>query len=171
MNNKRGGLGAKLILILVLMLASAVAGGWAYSVIDGKFAAKDAAKEIKMVDTDDYDSAEAEEIENLITEATNKLENVKTRKGVYEILIDFKKDVNKIKTSAEKKAEEAVEQQQNYQYNNGYNNDNNSDYNNEYATGYDENPSGNYDFITPSQQEDEQDSNTTKKKSIFNFND
>lgn len=158
MNNKRGGLGAKLIIILILMLASAVAGGWGYSVIDGKFAAKDAAKEIKMVDTDDYDSAEAEEIENLITEATNKLETVKTRKGVYEILIDFKKDVNKVKTSAEKKAEEAAEQQQNNQYNNGYNNeysnDYNSDYNNDYATGYDENPSGNYDFIFPSKEDE-----------------
>ena len=159
MNNKRGGFGAKLILILILMLASAVAGGWGYSVIDGKFAAKDAAKEIKMVDTDDYDTAEAEEIEGLITEATNKLETVKTRKGVYEVLMDFKKDVNKIKTSAEKKAEEAAEQQQNYQYNNSYNND--------YATGYDENPSGNYDFITPSQVEEEQDAD--KKKSIFSF--
>ena len=165
MNNKRGGFGAKLLLILILMLASAVAGGWGYSVIDGKFAAKDAAKEIKMVDTDDYDTAEAEEIEDLITEATNKLETVKTRKGVYEVLMDFKKDVNKIKTSAEKKAEEAAEQQQNNYYNNGYNNE----YNNDYATGYDENPSGNYDFITPSQVEEEQD--TTKKKSIFSFGD
>lgn len=160
MNNKRGGLGAKLILILVLMLASAVAGGWGYSIIDGKFAAKDAAKEINMIDIDDYDTAEAEEVDNLITEATNKLETVKTRKAVYEILIDFKKDVNKIKTSAEKKAEEAAAQQQSQQNNNSYNND--------YATGYDENPSGNYDFIFPSQEEEK---DKAEKKSIFSFGD
>ncbi|MBQ0041361.1 MAG: hypothetical protein KBS56_04965 [Clostridiales bacterium] len=143
MNNKRGGLGAKLILILVLMLASAVAGGWAYSIIDGKFASKDAVKEINMVDTDDYDAAEAEEIDKLITEAENKLATVKTRKAVYEILIDFKKDVNKVKTAAEKKSEE---QQNNYQYNNNNTTDNSN------ATGYDENPSGNYDFIFPSKE-------------------
>ena len=157
MNNKRGGFGAKLLLVLVLMIASAVGGAFCYSRIDGKFAVSDAKKEIALVETEDLDSEAVDAIEESSATATTKLEAAKTRKAAYEILIDFKKDVTKIKADYVKRVAEAEEQNNQQQY--YYNNDNNTDNSN--ATGYDENPDGNYDFVNPSEQ------SSSEKKSIL----
>ena len=112
MNNKRGGFGAKLLIILILMIASAIGGAYGYRVLDGKLAVKEATKDItKYVDLDDYDSMEQQDIEDLINEKTKDLETATTRKEVYEIMDDFKKDVKRIKTTAQKKAETKSSQQ------------------------------------------------------------
>ena len=165
MNNKRGGIGAKFLLVLILMIASAIGGAWAYRTVDAKFAIKDATREVEMVDTDDYDSVEANDVEDLMTEAKTKLEASKSRKDVYEILIDFKKDVSKIQTKAEKEAEaakaEADEQR------NQYNSYNNSDY----GHGYDESEGtdlGN-SFVNPSDNTQSTSGGDTEKKSILNI--
>lgn len=107
MNNKKGGFLGKFILILILMLASAVGGAYAYRVADGKLAAKDAMKEIHNFDLDDYDDADSTAIDEYIEDALKYLETAKSREAVYEILIDFKKDVDRIPTKAEREAEQA----------------------------------------------------------------
>lgn len=113
MNNKKGGFLGKLVLVLILMLASAVGGAYAYRIADGKLAAKDATKEINnFVDADDYDSLEAGTVSQCIEDAIKSLDNAQTREDVYEILIDFKKDIDKIPTTAEKEAQQAAKDAQ-----------------------------------------------------------
>ena len=60
MNNKRGGVGGKLLLVLILMIASAVGGAYGYSVMDGKMAVSDAKKVIERVNVSDYDSTDSD---------------------------------------------------------------------------------------------------------------
>ena len=108
MNNKKGGFGAKLLLVLILMIASAVGGAYGYRVLDGKLAARDALKAVENVDVSDYDTAEQTIIQGYIDEAKKDLETAKTRKEVYEVISDFIKDVDKVQTKAEKELEAAL---------------------------------------------------------------
>ena len=119
MNNKKGGFGAKFLLVLILMIASAVGGAYGYRVLDGKMAARDALKAVENVDVSDYDTAEQTIIQGYIDDAKKDLETAKTRKEVYDIISDFVKNVDKVQTRAEKEleaalqaAEEAKQQQQ-----------------------------------------------------------
>ena len=132
MNNKKGGFGAKLLLVLILMIASAVGGAYGYSILDGKMASRDALKAVENVDISDYDTAEQTIIQGYIDEAKKNLETAKSRKDVYEIISDFVKDVEKVQTKAEKEleaalkaAEEAKQQYNNQNYQNNQNNQNN----------------------------------------------
>lgn len=108
MNNKKGGFGAKLLLVLILMIASAVAGAYGYRVVDGKMASKDALRAVENVDISDYDTAEQSLIQSYIDDAKKDLETAKTRKEVYEIISDFIADVDKIQTKSEKELEAAL---------------------------------------------------------------
>ena len=146
MNNKRGGFGAKFLLVLFLMLIAAGGGAYGYSILDGKLAARDAAKYIERINISDYDTDEANVMNGYITNASKDLETAKTRKEVYEILDDFKSDSSKVMTRTEKELEEArraVEEakKNNNNYNSNsnnsgsYNNDNN--YNSNDNSGYD----------------------------------
>ncbi len=130
MNNKRGGFGAKLLLVLILMIASAVGGAYGYRVLDGKLASRDALKAVENVDVSDYDAAEQSVIQGFIDEAKKNLETAKTRKEVYDIISDFISDVDKVQTANEKKLEEALkaaeEAKQKYGNNNNNNNNGNS---------------------------------------------
>jgi membrane protein involved in colicin uptake len=146
MNNKKGGIGAKILLVLILMLASAAGGAYGYSILDGKLAARDAKKDIEMVRISDYDTEEATTVEGLIDEATKDLETAKTRKDVYEIINNFNGEVAKVKTKAQKEleeakkeAEEARNSRNNNSNNNGYDSQNNYDdtYGNDYNSNYD----------------------------------
>ncbi len=146
MNNKKGGIGAKILLVLILMLASAAGGAYGYSILDGKLAARDAKKDIEMVRISDYDTEEATTVEGLIDEATKDLETAKTRKDVYEIINNFNGEVAKVKTKAQKEleeakkeAEEARNSRNNNSNNNGYDSQNNYDdtYGNDYDSNYD----------------------------------
>ena len=131
MNNKKGGVGAKILLVLILMIASAVGGAYGYRVLDGKLAVRDAMKAVEDVDISDYDSAEQTVIQGYIDEATKNLETAKTRKEVYEIIGEFIADVDQVQTINEKKLEEALkaaeEAKQKYS-NQPQNNSNNSGY-------------------------------------------
>lgn len=137
MNNKKGGFGAKLLLVLILMIASAVGGAYGFRVFDGKMAARDATKAIENVDITDYDTAEQSEIQGYVDKAKKDLETAKTRKEVYEVISEFIADVDKVPTANEKKLEEALkaaeEAKQKYNNNNSnnnsYNNNNNNNYN------------------------------------------
>lgn len=133
MNNKKGSFGAKLILVLILMIISAVAGAYGYRVVDGKMAVRDAKKAIEDVDVSDYDDPEQVIIQSYIDEAKKDLEKVQTRKEVFEVLGDFISDVGKVQTKNEKALEEALkaaeEAKKENSYNN-YNNNNNSNSNN-----------------------------------------
>ena len=113
MNNKRGGFGAKVLLVIILMLASAAGGAYAYRYFDAKMAVKDATKEIQNVDVGDYDTQEAATVQDYIDDALKDLETATSREAVYDILKDFNKDVNRIQTKAEKEAAEALERAQN----------------------------------------------------------
>jgi hypothetical protein len=108
MNNKKGGFGAKFVLVLLLMIASAVGGAYAYRIFDGKIAVRDAKEAIADVDVSDYDEPEQVVIQNYIDDATKDLEKVQTRKEVYEILGEFISDVDKVQTKNEKALEEAL---------------------------------------------------------------
>ena len=108
MNNKKGGFGAKLLLVLILMIASAVGGAYAYRVIDGKMAANEAMKAVENVDVSDYDTGEQTIIQGYIDEAKKDIETAKTRKEVYEIITDFIADVDKVQTKSEKELEAAL---------------------------------------------------------------
>ncbi len=132
MNNKKGGFGAKLLLVLILMIASAVGGAYGYSILDGKMASRDALKAVENVDISDYDTAEQSIIQGYIDDAKKNLETAKSRKDVYEIISDFVKNVEKVQTKAEKEleaalkaAEEAKQQYNNQNYQNNQNNQNN----------------------------------------------
>lgn len=108
MNNKRGGFGAKLVLVLILMLASAAGGAYAFRMFDGSMAVREARKAIEDVDISDYDKAEQTAIQEYIDQATKDLDKAQTRKEVYAILTEFISDVDKIKTTKEKELEEAL---------------------------------------------------------------
>ena len=149
MNNKRGGVGAKILLVLILMIASAVGGAYGYSVLDGKLAVKDAQKDIESVRVSDYDSPESTEIQGYIDQVNKDLETAKSRKEVYEIMEDFNSDVSKVKTRTQKELEEAkraAEEARNSNNNNNNNgNNNNSSNNNSGSNSYNDNDYNNYD--------------------------
>ena len=126
MNNKKGGFGAKFLLVLILMIASAVGGAYGYSILDGKMASRDALKAVENVDVSDYDTAEQSIIQGYIDDAKKDLETAKTRKEVYEIISDFVKDVDKVQTKAEKELEAALKEAEEAKKRYGNNNDNNS---------------------------------------------
>lgn len=134
MNNKKGGFGAKLLLVLILMLASAVGGAYGYRVLDGKMAVSDAKKYVDSIRISDYDSEEAVQVETLIEEMNKNLETAKTRKEAYNLMDSFKEDMGKILTKTEKELEEArravSDAQKNNNNNNSNNNNNNSNSNN-----------------------------------------
>ena len=134
MNNKKGGFGAKLLLVLILMIASAAGAAYAYRVIDGKMAANEAMKAVENVDVSDYDTGEQTIIQGYIDEAKKDIETAKTRKEVYEIITDFIADVDKVQTKSEKELEAALKaaEEAKKQYSNqdsSYNNNKNSNYN------------------------------------------
>ena len=110
MNNKKGGFGAKLLLVLILMIASAVGGAYGYRTLDGKMAVRDALKAVEDVDVSDYDTAEQTIIQGYIDDATKDLNTAKTRKEVYEIIADFISDVDKVQTKSEKELEKALKE-------------------------------------------------------------
>ncbi|MBQ6455995.1 MAG: hypothetical protein IJJ31_02575 [Mogibacterium sp.] len=167
MNNKRGGAGAKIILVLILMIASAVGGAYGYRVVDGKFAVREANKIVDSVKVSDYDAPENTEIQGYIDNAKSDLETASTRKEVYEILVDFRENVSGVLTRTQKElaeARKAAEEAKNNRYNdsdnsnngynndsgnygNGYNNDNsqsgNNNYNYDDNNGYNDNNSNN----------------------------
>lgn len=140
MNNKKGGFGAKFLLVLILMIASAIGGAYGYSVLDGKMASRDALKAVENVDVSDYDTAEQTIIQGYIDDAKKDLETAKTRKDVYEIISDFVKDVDKVQTKAEKELEAALKEAEEAKKQYGNNNNNNSNNNNSNST-YDNNGS------------------------------
>jgi len=148
MNNKKGGFGAKLLLVIILMIASAVGGAYGYRVIDGKLAGRDAMKAVEDVDISDYDTEEQAEIQGYIDSAKKDLETAKTRKEVYEVIGEFIADVSKVQTSNEKKLEEALraaeeaKQRYNNNDNNNYNNNNSQNSDQSYNT---EEPGGTTD--------------------------
>ena len=147
MNNKKGGFGAKLLLVIILMIASAVGGAYGYRVLDGKMAARDAAKAIENVDITDYDTAEQSEIQGYVDKAKKDIETAKTRKEVYEVITDFIADVEKVPTANEKKLEEALRaaEEAKQKYNN--NNSNSNSYNNN-NNDYDSNQSQDQSYDT-----------------------
>ncbi len=163
MNNKKGGFGAKFLLVLILMIASAVGGAYGYSVLDGKMASRDALKAVENVDVSDYDTAEQTIIQGYIDDAKKDLETAKTRKDVYEIISDFVKDVDKVQTKAEKELEaalkEAEEAKKQYGNNNNSNNNNsNSTYDNNGSTTTDTDDSGYKSNSLNSGSDDEEES-------------
>ena len=148
MNNKKGGFGAKLLLVLILMIASAVGGAYGFRVFDGKMAARDATKAIENVDITDYDTAEQSEIQGYVDKAKKDLETAKTRKEVYEVISEFIADVDKVPTANEKKLEEALkaaeEAKQKYNNNNNNDYDSNQSQDQSYNTDNSDDNSGNY---------------------------
>lgn len=112
MNNKKGGFGTKFVLILILMLASAAGGAYAYRVLDGKMAVREANKVIERVDLADYDNIDAPTVQDYIEKAKKDLEIAKTRKEAYEIMFDFNEDISKVMTSAQKELKAAREANQ-----------------------------------------------------------
>ena len=110
MNNKKGGAGGKILLVLILMIASAIGGAYAYRIADGKMAARDAMKAVEKVDISDYDTPEQTIIQGYIDKTTKDLETAQTRKQVYEILTEFITDVDKVQTSKEKELEKALKE-------------------------------------------------------------
>lgn len=133
MNNKKGGFGAKLLLVLILMIASAVGGAYGYRVLDGKMAARDAVKAIENVDISDYDTAEQGVIQGYIDSAKKDIETAKTRKEVYEVMGDFIADVDKVQTLNEKKLEEALRAAEEAKKQYGNNNQTATDQSNNYS--------------------------------------
>ncbi|MBR3376562.1 MAG: hypothetical protein IKG44_02620 [Mogibacterium sp.] len=161
MNNKKGGFGAKFLLVLILMIASAVGGAYGYRILDGKMASRDALKAVENVDVSDYDTAEQGIIQGYIDEAKKDLETAKTRKEVYEIISDFVKDVDKVQTKAEKELEaalkEAEEAKKRYG-NNDKDNNSNSTYDNNGSTTTDTDDSGYKSNSLNSGSDDEEES-------------
>jgi len=139
MNNKKGGFGAKLLLVLILMLASAVGGAYGYRVLDGKMAVSDAKKYVDSIRISDYDSEEAVQVETLIEEMNKNLETAKTRKEAYNLMDSFKEDMGKILTKTEKELEEARRAVSDAQKNNNSNNNNNNNSNNSNNNNYNDN--------------------------------
>ena len=144
MKNKKGGAGAKIVLVLILMIASAVGGAYGYRVFDGKLAQREALKAIENVDVSDYDTEEQSVIQGYIDSAQKDIETAKTRKDVYEVISEFIADVAKVQTANEKKLEEALraaEEAKNQYNNNNYNSQNTDQ---SYDSGDSTDSSGNY---------------------------
>ena len=135
MNNKKGGWGTTILIVLILMIASAVGGAYAYRVIDGQMAVRDAKKSVEAVDISDYDTAEQNIIQGYIDETTKDLDNAKTRKEVYEILGDFINHVDKVQTKKDKELEQALKDAEEAKklYNNQRNSSDTSDSGSGYA--------------------------------------
>ena len=169
MNNKRGGVGAKILLVLILMLASAGGGAYGYSILDGKLAVRDASKDIEMVRVSDYDTEEAATVESLIDDTKKNLESAKTRKDVYEIMENFKEEVGKVKTKTQKELEEAkkeAEEARNSRNNNNNSYDSSDDYGNTY--GNDSDSDYNTDSSNNSNSSNDSDSNSSNGNAITN---
>lgn len=135
MNNKKGGVGAKIIIVLILMIASAVGGAYGYRVLDGKLAIKDADKFVNSVKLSEYDTPESTEVQGYIDDARDKLESASTRKDVYDIVSEFNENIAKVKTRTQKELEAARKEAEDarnnsYNNNNDSSNDNDSNFNN-----------------------------------------
>lgn len=156
MNNKKGGFGAKLLLVILLMIASAIGGAYGYRVADGKMAVREAMKAVENVDISDYDNAEQTIIQTYVDDAKKDLESAKTRKEVYEIISDFIEDVDKVQTKNEKELEAALKaaEEAKQQYNNQNNNNNNSNSNSN-------NSNGNYNSSDDSDYDADEDSGSS----------
>lgn len=142
MNNKKGGVGAKIILVLILMIASAIGGAYGYRVLDGKMALKEASKVLNSVEVSDYDSPENAEVQGYIDDAKKDLETATTRKEAYEIITEFKEDISKVKTRTQKELEAAKKEAEDAR-NNSYNNNNNNNNNNNGNSIFDSNNNNN----------------------------
>ena len=172
MNNKKGGFGAKLLLVLILMIASAVGGAYGYRVLDGKMAARDAVKAIENVDISDYDDSEQSIIQGYVDNAKKDIETAKTRKEVYEVISEFIANVDKVQTANEKKLEEALRaaEEAKNKYGNGSNSNDNSNNNNSYNNNSSNNNNQNDDL---SYDNDTSSNNSSNYKSneLSNSND
>ncbi len=143
MNNKRGGVGAKILLVLILMIASAVGGAYGYRILDGKLAVRDAKKDIESVRISDYDTTEASAVQDIVDSVNKDLDTASTRKEVYEIIKDFDTEIAKIKTKTQKELEEARRAAE--EAKNGNNNRNNGNYDNNSNNYNDNSGSSDYD--------------------------
>lgn len=153
MNNKKGGFGAKLLLVLILMIASAAGGAYGYRVLDGKLAVRDAMKAVEDVDISDYDTPEQGVISGYIEDAKKNLETAQTRKEVYEIIGEFIADVDKVQTMNEKKLEEALRAAEEAKKQYGQNTQN--DQNTQNSTVTDDNSYKSNDLTTNTEDEEE----------------
>ena len=132
MNNKKGGFGTKLVLVLILMLASAIGGAYCFRVFDGKMAVRDATKDIETIKISDYDTEEAAKVEGYISDAKKNLETAKTRKEVYDIMQEFNSQVDGELTRLEKELEAARKAANDASKNAGNNNSSSNDNDNSY---------------------------------------
>ena len=177
MNNKKGGFGAKLLLVLILMIASAVGGAYGYRVLDGKMAARDAVKAIENVDISDYDHSEQSVIQGYVDNAKKDIETAKTRKEVYEVISEFIANVDKVQTANEKKLEEALkaaeEAKQKYGNGNNSNNNNNSNSNsnNSNNNSYNSNNNNQNDDLSYDNDTSSNNSGNYKSNELNNSND
>ena len=177
MNNKKGGFGAKLLLVLILMIASAVGGAYGYRVLDGKMAARDAVKAIENVDISDYDNSEQSIIQGYVDSAKKDIETAKTRKEVYEVISEFIANVDKVQTANEKKLEEALkaaeEAKQKYGNGNNSNNNNNSNSNsnNSNNNSYNSNNNNQNDDLSYDNDTSSNNSGNYKSNELNNSND
>ena len=177
MNNKKGGFGAKLLLVLILMIASAVGGAYGYRVLDGKMAARDAVKAIENVDISDYDDSEQSVIQGYVDNAKKDIETAKTRKEVYEVISEFSANVDKVQTANEKKLEEALkaaeEAKQKYGNGNNSNNNNNSNSNsnNSNNNSYNSNNNNQNDDLSYDNDTSSNNSGNYKSNELNNSND
>ena len=167
MNNKRGGAGAKFLLVLFLMIVAAGGGAYGFSVFDGKMAVRDANKIIKDIEVGDYDTEEATQIQSYLDGVEKDLATSKSRKEVYEIMDEFKEDVAKVQTktqkeleAARKEAEEARKANQNNQNNsNGTTDNNGTDNSTNYGTDNTQDSSGGYKSNNLSGSQEDEESN------------
>ena len=167
MNNKRGGAGAKFLLVLFLMIVAAGGGAYGFSVCDGKMAVRDANKIIKDIEVGDYDTEEATQIQSYLDGVEKDLATSKSRKEVYEIMDEFKEDVAKVQTktqkeleAARKEAEEARKANQNNQNNsNGTTDNNGTDNSTNYGTDNTQDSSGGYKSNNLSGSQEDEESN------------
>ena len=177
MNNKKGGFGAKLLLVLILMIASAVGGAYGYRVLDGKMAAREAVKAIENVDISDYDDSEQSVIQGYVDNAKKDIETAKTRKEVYEVISEFIANVDKVQTANEKKLEEALkaaeEAKQKYGNGNNSNNNNNSNSNsnNSNNNSYNSNNNNQNDDLSYDNDTSSNNSGNYKSNELNNSND
>ena len=177
MNNKKGGFGAKLLLVLVLMIASAVGGAYGYRVLDGKLASRDALKAVENVDISDYDDSEQSVIQGYVDNAKKDIETAKTRKEVYEVISEFIANVDKVQTANEKKLEEALkaaeEAKQKYGNGNNSNNNNNSNSNsnNSNNNSYNSNNNNQNDDLSYDNDTSSNNSGNYKSNELNNSND
>ena len=173
MNNKKGGFGAKLLLVLILMIASAVGGAYGYRVLDGKMAARDAVKAIENVDISDYDDSEQSVIQGYVDNAKKDIETAKTRKEVYEVISEFIANVDKVQTANEKKLEEALKaaEEAKQKYGNGNNSNNNNNSNSNSNNSYNSNNNNQNDDLSYDNDTSSNNSGNYKSNELNNSND